>query len=138
MNPSDSREMIRKQATALVVVLVAFVSSRLKRKRPSHGTEPNPLLLAIRAEAEQHRQQTLNAIYNSTDIECFSMLRMTRTSFFSLCNLFRQRSLIGGRDGCSVEEQVVMFLHVVGHNLRVRVVHQSFRRSIEIVHRHFH
>ena len=31
-----------------------------------------------------------------------------------------------------------MFLHVVGHNQRFRVVHQSFRRSIEIVHRQFH
>jgi hypothetical protein len=30
-----------------------------------------------------------------------------------------------------------MFLHVFGHNQRFRVVHQSFRRSIETVHRHF-
>ena len=38
----------------------------------------------------------------------------------------------------SMEEQVAMFLHVVGHNQRIRVVHQSFRRSIETVSRHFH
>jgi len=38
----------------------------------------------------------------------------------------------------SVEEKVAMFLRVVGHNQRFRVVHQSFRRSIEIVSRHFH
>jgi len=31
-----------------------------------------------------------------------------------------------------------MFLHVVGHNQRFRVVHQSFTRSNETVHRHFH
>ena len=37
-----------------------------------------------------------------------------------------------------MEEQVAMFLHVVGHNQRFRVVHQSFRRSIEIVSRVFH
>jgi len=37
-----------------------------------------------------------------------------------------------------VEEQVAMFLHVVGHNQRFRVVHQSFRRSIETVSRVFH
>ena len=37
-----------------------------------------------------------------------------------------------------VEEQVAMFFHVVGHNQRFRVVHQSFRRSIETVNRHFH
>ena len=31
-----------------------------------------------------------------------------------------------------------MFVHVVGHNQRFRVVYQSLRRSIEIVSRHFH
>jgi hypothetical protein len=31
-----------------------------------------------------------------------------------------------------------MFLHVVSHNQRFRVVHQSFRRSIETVSRIFH
>ena len=36
-----------------------------------------------------------------------------------------------------VVEQDAMFLHVVGHNQRFRVVHQSFRRSIETVSRYF-
>jgi len=66
------------------------------------------------------------------------MLRMTRAPFFALCNLFRARGLVSNREGVTVEEQVAMFLHVVGHNQRFRVVHQSFRRSIEIVHKHFH
>jgi hypothetical protein len=30
-----------------------------------------------------------------------------------------------------------MFLHVVGHNQRFRVIHQSFRRSMETVSRYF-
>jgi predicted chitinase len=37
----------------------------------------------------------------------------------------------------SVEEQVAMFLHVVGHNQRFRVIHQNFRRSMETVSRYF-
>jgi hypothetical protein len=37
-----------------------------------------------------------------------------------------------------VEEQVAMFIHVVGHNQRFRVVHQSFMRSIETVSIIFH
>ena len=31
-----------------------------------------------------------------------------------------------------------MFLHVVRHNQRFRVVHQAFRRSIETVYKHFY
>lgn len=30
-----------------------------------------------------------------------------------------------------------MFLHVVGHNQRFRVIHRNFRRSIETVSRYF-
>jgi predicted chitinase len=66
------------------------------------------------------------------------MLRMTKAPFFALCNLFRARSLVCDREGVTIEKQVVMFLHVVGHNQRFRVIHQSFTRSIETVHRHFY
>ena len=55
-----------------------------------------------------------------------------------MCNLLRNRGLVPENAGCTVEEQVAMFIHVVGHNQRFRVVHQSFRRSIKTVHRHFH
>jgi len=34
-----------------------------------------------------------------------------------------------------VEEQVAMFLHVVGHNERFRVVDLTFRRSVETISR---
>jgi predicted chitinase len=63
---------------------------------------------------------------------------MKRAPFFALSNLFRTRGLVKETSGCSVEEQVAMFLHVVGHNQRFRVVHQSFRRSLETVSRVFH
>jgi len=59
------------------------------------------------------------------------MLRITIAPFFALCNLFRARSLVSDKEGVIVEEQVAMFLHVVGRNQRFRIVHQSFRRSIE-------
>jgi hypothetical protein len=55
-----------------------------------------------------------------------------------LYNLFRTRGLVVETGGCTIEEQVVMFLHVVGHNQRFRVVYQAFRRLIETVQRHFH
>jgi hypothetical protein len=48
--------MICKQAAAMVVVMVSFVTTKLKRKKPEHETEPNPLLYALRNEVEQHRQ----------------------------------------------------------------------------------
>ncbi|XP_008660607.2 protein ALP1-like [Zea mays] len=138
MDPSLSRELLCKQAAALTVVMVSFVTTRLKRKRFDPEVEPDPLVYVLREQSELHRQRTLNMIYNSTDVECISMLRMKRAPFFALCTTFRERGLVTDREGVSVEEQVAMFLHVVGHNQRFRVVHQAFRRSIQTVHKHFH
>ncbi|XP_020402729.1 protein ALP1-like [Zea mays] len=138
MDPSLSRELLCKQAAALTVVMVSFVTTRLKRKRFDPEVEPDPLVYVLREQSELHRQRTLNMIYNSTDVECISMLRMKRAPFFALCTTFRERGLVTDREGVPVEEQVAMFLHVVGHNQRFRVVHQAFRRSIQTVHKHFH
>ena len=49
-----------------------------------------------------------------------------------------QTGLVVDSINSSVEEQVAIFVHVVGRNQRFRVVHKSFRRSIETVNRHFH
>ena len=38
----------------------------------------------------------------------------------------------------TVEEQVAMFLHVVGHNQRFRVINMTFRRSPETISMFFH
>jgi hypothetical protein len=55
-----------------------------------------------------------------------------------LCDLFHTRELVTDRIHASVEEKVAMFLHVVGHNQRFRVVDLTFRRSIETINRFFH
>ena len=62
---------------------------------------------------------------------------MRRTPFFQLCDLFRARQLLTDSIHSSIEEQVAMFLHVVGHNQRFRVLKFTFRRSIETVSRYF-
>ena len=81
MDPSVSHDMMRRQAVALTVVMVSFVTTRLKRKMPDSETQPDPLAPIIREQNEQHRQWTLSLIYHSTDIECISMLRMSRAPF---------------------------------------------------------
>jgi len=83
------------------------------------------------------RQNNLNKIYNCDDVEYVNMLRMRRVPFFHLCNVLRERNLLRNSIHSCVEEQFAMFLHVVGHNQRFRVVHQFWRRSVETVSRYF-
>ena len=65
------------------------------------------------------------------------MLRINRDKFFWFCNLFRDRSLLEDTIHMCVEQQVVMFLNTVGHNLRNRLVATKFDRSGEMVSHYF-
>jgi predicted chitinase len=62
---------------------------------------------------------------------------MRMAPFFHLCNLLRSRTLLRDSIHSTIEEQVAMFLHVVGHNQRFRVIHQNWRRSVETISRYF-
>jgi hypothetical protein len=125
--------MLVARAAALITAMYSLLMARLRvleceRPRISYGP------MCIR---DKERQKNLNIMYNYNDIECVNMLRMRRLPFFSLCNLLRDRKLLADNINSCVEEQVAMFLHIVGHNQRFRVVKQNWRRSIETVHRHF-
>ncbi|XP_051229967.1 protein ALP1-like [Lolium perenne] len=84
-----------------------------------------------------HERINLNYIYNSNNVEAIQMLRMRRDPFFALVKTFKERGLLVDSLHTSVEEQVAMFLHVVGHNLRFRVIHSTFRQSTENISRYF-
>ncbi|XP_072151383.1 protein ALP1-like [Setaria viridis] len=86
---------------------------------------------------EEQRQNNLSYIYQADDTRCVDLIRMKRAPFFQLCDLLRTRELLKDTMHCNVEEQVAMFLHVVGHNQRFRVINLSFRRSFETISRHF-
>jgi hypothetical protein len=49
-------------------------------------------------------------------------LDLLRASFFRFSNLFRDHGLLKDTIHMCVEQQVAMFLHTIGHNIRNRVV----------------
>jgi hypothetical protein len=85
---------------------------------------------------DQERIANLNYIYNFNDVEAIQILWMRRAPFSALVRTFRERGLLVDSIHTSVEEQVAMFLHIVGHNQRFRVIHNTFRRSMKTISRH--
>ena len=85
----------------------------------------------------RERMNSMNYIYNNGDIEAVNMLRMKRAAFNQLVSTLRSRHLLRDSIHTCIEEQVAMFLHVVGHNQRFRVIHNTWRRSTETVSRFF-
>ena len=129
----DARMRLIIQAATLISVIqawVMFMHQRAVRRRPLIRYGP----LFIR---EQERIQNLNYIYNCNDVEAMWMIRIKRAPFARLVETFRSRGLLQDNINTSVEEQVAMFLHVVGHNQRFRVIHNTFRRSMETISRYF-
>jgi hypothetical protein len=125
--------MLFVQAAGLVTALYALVWSRLRLKE----SEQFQISYGPMSQRDEERQANLTLIYNSNDVECVNMIRMRRATFFQLCNLLRSRNLLRDNIYISMEEQVAMFLHVVGHNQRFRVIHQNRRRFVETVSRYF-
>jgi len=77
MDLQQQRCAMASQAAAMAVVMVALVSSKLKRRRG----EDEPISYGRRLEVDEHGEKNLSLIYNSTDAECIAMLRMSRAPF---------------------------------------------------------
>jgi hypothetical protein len=76
--------MVRRGAT-VVVVLCTWLLVRIRsRSHPSISYAP------MSVGDEQH-QNNLAYIFNSTNTQCVELLRMRRTPFYQLCDLFRSR-----------------------------------------------
>jgi len=124
-----------KQTAALVDVVHAWIILIRKiivRRNAYPRVQYGPM-----AERDRERIANLNYIYNNNDVEAMQMLRMGRAPFYELVKRFRDGGLLQDSIHTSVEEQVAMFLHVVGHNQRFRVIHSTFRRSCETISRYF-
>ncbi|KAK5793591.1 hypothetical protein PVK06_034743 [Gossypium arboreum] len=62
---------------------------------------------------------------------------MRLIAFFNLCDILRRNNLLQSTKSVNIREQVVIFFHIIGHNVRFRVIESRYYRSTETVHRYF-
>ncbi|KAL8503157.1 hypothetical protein ACS0TY_022049 [Phlomoides rotata] len=80
----------------------------------------------------------MSELVEMSDTDCFDNLRLNREAFNRLCYLLRHMGkLVDGRY-VTVDEQVALFLSVLSHHSKVRVVKFSFKRSGQTIHTYFH
>jgi hypothetical protein len=128
---ATSRRQLIARGAALVAIISVWMMVRFRRR--AHPSIP----FVPRLERDIQRQRNLDYIYHSNDTICVDQLRMKRAPFFQHCDLFRTRGLLKGNIHINIEEQVAMFLHVVGHNQRFRCMQVPFLRSTETTSRYF-
>ncbi|PPD83716.1 hypothetical protein GOBAR_DD19343 [Gossypium barbadense] len=74
----------------------------------------------------------------ASDETCIEQVRMNRTALFKLCEMLESIGGLKSSRFMLVDEQVAMFLHIISHHLKNRVIKHHFRRSGETVSRAFH
>ncbi|PPD82407.1 hypothetical protein GOBAR_DD20665 [Gossypium barbadense] len=74
----------------------------------------------------------------ASDETCIEQVRMNRTAFFKLCEMLESIGGLKSSRNMLVDEQVAMFLQIISHHLKNRVIKHHFRRSGETVSRAFH
>ena len=85
----------------------------------------------------QIRQINYHTLIHESDLACLETTRMDRKAFSILCGLLRTRGNLSGTKNMNVEEMVAMFLHILSHDLKNRMVKRLYARSGETISRHF-
>ncbi|KAL6598514.1 hypothetical protein ACP70R_046213 [Stipagrostis hirtigluma subsp. patula] len=99
----------------VLAVVVAIMKWRRRRRHLCRRLQKkySPLV-----DRDLVRQTRLDELYNGTDTNCIKQLRMRKDVFWKLSSRLRDAGLLRDTMHVSVEEQLAMFLHTVGHNLR--------------------
>lgn len=97
----------QKALVALVLMVVLWWRNLDGRKRRGSGVKYGPLVT-------RDVWSELIRLIDTSDRICISQLRMCRALFYKLCSRLREKGLLGDTFHVSVEEQVAMFLKMVG------------------------
>ncbi|KAL4035776.1 hypothetical protein IC575_004483 [Cucumis melo] len=74
---------------------------------------------------------------HESDLVCRQSMRMDRRTFAILCHLLRTVSSLSSTEIVDVEKIVAMFLHVLAHDVKNRVIQEEFVWFSETISRHF-
>ena len=83
------------------------------------------------------REEYINSVLHGTERHCVNQLRMKPIAFHHLCHILTEGEHVRPTIHMSIKEQVFIFLHIIGHNVRFRVIGSQFHRLTETIYRYF-
>lgn len=70
-------------------------------------------------------------------VRFYEQFRLEKHIFYLLRDALCERKLLKDTNRMTVDEQLLMFLHTIGHNVRNRVIQDRYQHSGEPISRHF-
>ncbi|XP_041993427.1 uncharacterized protein LOC121744051 [Salvia splendens] len=128
-------EIITSHRLNMLVIwmLISIIISKKTKKTRRFWT--NRFSLLERIPTNVHH---INRLVGVTDRSCMDNLRMDRNTFGRLCRLLNDVSGLVDKKFVTVEEMVAMFLGILAHHNKTRVVGFHFLRSSQTVSRYLH
>ncbi|XLS51384.1 hypothetical protein HN51_012061, partial [Arachis hypogaea] len=83
------------------------------------------------------RDVSVDRIIYFSDLACIENTRMDRRAFHALCNMLRGVETLEPNRNMGVEEMVDIFLHIIAHYVKIRVIKRQFVRPEETISRRF-
>uniref|UniRef100_A0A5B7AF72 Putative nuclease HARBI1 isoform X1 n=1 Tax=Davidia involucrata TaxID=16924 RepID=A0A5B7AF72_DAVIN len=129
--------LVIQQMLMNIAYMCAMFISLLQLLNKSNNNNRHNLVRANSVNRVQAQLDNLDRLINGGDITCIEQLRMNRHTFGILCGLLRTVGRLVDSRYVTVEEQVAMFLHVLAHPVKNRVIKLRFLRSGETMSGHF-
>ncbi|KAH1064040.1 hypothetical protein J1N35_029027 [Gossypium stocksii] len=132
---SSSIQMDRNQHHAIVGVVasaLAFGALWIKKLKTRKEITSHP-----HVNQDNERENYINSILYSGDQHCIDVIMMRPIAFFNLCDILSRNNLLQSTKSVNIREQVVIFLYIIGHNVRFRVIGSRYYRSTETIDRYF-
>ncbi|KAF7827234.1 protein ALP1-like [Senna tora] len=82
-------------------------------------------------------QQFIDELIQGSGTVCYELLRMEKSCFINLCDELKRKDYLQGSRNVTLEEKVAIFLYIIGHNLRQRVVADRFQHSTQTISFYF-
>lgn len=79
----------------------------------------------------------IDEVLDGQNERCLEKFRMDKHVFYKLCDILQAKGLLRHTNRVKIEEQLAIFMFIIGHNLRTRAVQELFHLSGETISRHF-
>lgn len=138
------RQILRKKKIMalflywLNVIRVVEWFFKLLERVVMEGIESNSLRRQLYVLDIFVNRQIVHQIAYESDVKCRDHLRLNRKAFTNLCTMLETRGGLKASTYLQVDEQVAMFLHILAHHVKNRIIKLRFMRSGETVSKYFH
>ena len=128
MKKKTKAAILASVASVLLVGVTLLRKLRRRRRRLPRASYVNHA-----AEREEY----INSILHGSEGHCVNQIRMNPIAFHHLCHILTEGEQIHPTIHMSTTEQVFIFLYIIGHNVRFRVMGSRIYRSTETIHKYF-